>query len=136
LQQIGSEGVPGTEAISGEILNDPVLTAILRQQGFDSMSECDDSVDKTALPGEQAQRPQPIQSGSGQKPAAHSSALLAAIIDDKGMSRQGAGRRTFVLDHARFTAGIVGLYEAVLNEPIPERMLRLIEEIGKQERKS
>jgi hypothetical protein len=42
---------------------------------------------------------------------------------------------TPVLDHARFTAGIIDLYEAVLSEPVPQRMLRLIEEIGKQERK-
>jgi hypothetical protein len=40
------------------------------------------------------------------------------------------------LEHARFAAGIIGLYEAVLREPIPRRMLRLLEEIGQQERKS
>ncbi|MGO9459258.1 MAG: hypothetical protein ACLP1W_03880 [Rhodomicrobium sp.] len=39
-------------------------------------------------------------------------------------------------DEARFTAGIVRFYEAVLKEPIPEKMLRLIDEIAKQERKS
>ncbi|SRR5258706_11804223 len=38
------------------------------------------------------------------------------------------------LDEARFTAGVVKLYEAVLKEPIPEEMLRLISQIGKQER--
>ena len=52
------------------------------------------------------------------------------------MNRQKAGKRTPILDHARFAAGVISLYEAVLSEPIPERMLRLIEEIGKQERKS
>jgi hypothetical protein len=40
------------------------------------------------------------------------------------------------LDHARFTTGIIGLYEAVLSEPVPKRMRRLIEEIGMQEDKS
>jgi hypothetical protein len=40
------------------------------------------------------------------------------------------------LDEARFTAGIVQLYETVLKEPIPEKMLRLIEEIAKRERRS
>jgi hypothetical protein len=54
------------------------------------------------------------------------------------MTRQRAGARKHipVLDHARFTAGIISLYETVLSEPIPEKMLRLIEEIGKQERES
>jgi hypothetical protein len=98
------------------------------------MSECDDSVDKTALPGEQAQPPQ----RRDDKEPAHSSRLLSDSIDSETMNRQRAEtrKRTPALDDARFTAGIVGLYEAVLSEPIPERMLRLIEEIGKQERKS
>ena len=38
------------------------------------------------------------------------------------------------LDEARFTAGIVQFYEALLKEPVPEKMLRLIEQIAKRER--
>ncbi len=38
-------------------------------------------------------------------------------------------------DEARFTAGVVKLYEALLKEPIPEEMLRLVDQLGKQERK-
>jgi hypothetical protein len=39
-------------------------------------------------------------------------------------------------DHARFAAGIVGLHGAVIREPIPEKMLRLIEDLSRQERQS
>src|SRR5262249_23751035 len=102
------------------------------------MNECDDSVDKTALTGELAQPPQAIQSRSDQGPAALNRAVLGNVIDSNGLGRQRAGarKRPHALDHARFTAGVVHLYEAVLSEPIPEKMLRLIEEIGNQERKS
>jgi hypothetical protein len=114
-----------------------VPPAIFRQQGFDSMSECDDGVDKNALP-HQAQPPQLIRSGNDEGLAARRGHIIGDIIDGKSMERQGdrARNRPHVLDHARFNAGIVGLYEAVLNEPIPEKMLRLIAELGKQERKS
>jgi hypothetical protein len=107
------------------------------------MSECDDSVDKSALPCEQAQPPQPIQSENDRELAARRGLLAgdtigSAIIDSKRTDGQRAvaRKRTPVLDQARFAAGIVSLYEAVLSEPIPEKMLRLVEEIGKQERKS
>jgi hypothetical protein len=125
-----------------------VLPPIFRQEGFYSMSECDDSVDKSALPSEQAQPPQPTQSGNDRELAARGGLLAgdivdstimgSAITDSKRTDRQRAvaRKRTPVLDYARFSAGIVSLYEAVLSEPIPEKMLRLVEEIGKQERKS
>jgi hypothetical protein len=101
------------------------------------MSECDDSVDKAALPSERAQPPQSIQRGNDREQAAQKGPLSGHIIDSERIKRQRAAarRRPQVLDHARFTAGIISLYEAVLNEPIPENMFRLIEEIGKQERK-
>lgn len=35
-------------------------------------------------------------------------------------------------DPARFSAGVVKLYEAVLKEPIPEEMMRLIAELDKK----
>ena len=41
-------------------------------------------------------------------------------------SQPGGG----VLDDARFTLGVVKLYEALFNEPIPEDMLRLVEKLA------
>ena len=49
----------------------------------------------------------------------------------KAMAQDGGA----ALDEARFTAGVVKLYEALLKEPVPEEMLRLIDKLGKQERK-
>jgi hypothetical protein len=102
------------------------------------MSECDDSVDKAALPKERAQPQGPLHSGNDQERAEHGGHFLEDIIATGSMNSQRAETkgRTVVLDNARFTAGVVGLYEAILSEPIPDKMLRLIEEIGKQERKS
>jgi hypothetical protein len=100
------------------------------------MSECDDSVDKAALPNQRAQPHGPLQSGNDQERAGHSGPFPGNIIDTETMNRAETKGRTVVLDNARFTAGIVGLYEAILSEPIPDKMLRLIEEIGKQESKS
>jgi len=37
-------------------------------------------------------------------------------------------------DEGRFTAGIVQLSEAILKEPIPADMLRLVDQLGKRER--
>jgi hypothetical protein len=101
------------------------------------MNERDDGVNNTALPTERAQPWQPIQRGSDQEPVEHSRPLQGVLIEAGKMRRQKdeAGTQAPVLDHARFTAGIIGLYEAVLSEPVPQTMLRLIEEIGKQERK-
>ena len=36
-------------------------------------------------------------------------------------------------DEGRFTGGRCKLYEALLEEPIPEDMLRLVDQLGKQE---
>jgi hypothetical protein len=109
-----------------------------RQQGLDSMSECDDGVDKPPLPGELAQPLHRIQNGNDRDPAHHGGSIPGNGMDAGRINRPRAGarRRAPALDRARFTAGIVSLYEAVLSEPIPERMLLLLEEIGKQERKS
>jgi hypothetical protein len=49
--------------------------------------------------------------------------------------KPGDGAPNPELDDARFTAGVVKLYEALLKEPIPDKMLRLVEELSKQERK-
>jgi hypothetical protein len=55
----------------------------------------------------------------------------SGLLETKG---DGAGRKA-AIDDARFTAGVVKLYEALLKEPIPKEMLQLIDQIGKQERK-
>jgi len=52
----------------------------------------------------------------------------------RGKSQPFGPRMKASLDEARFTAGIVQFYEAVLSEPVPGKMLRLIEEIVKRER--
>jgi hypothetical protein len=102
------------------------------------MRECDDGVSKTALPAKRAQLWQPILKGNGQEPAVHSHSFLNVLMRAGKMRGQRIEVRERVpaLDHARFKAGIIGLYEAVLSEPIPEKMLRLVEEIGQQEHKA
>jgi hypothetical protein len=102
------------------------------------MRECDDGMSKTALPAQRAQLWQPILTGNDQEPVVHSHSFFCVLMRAEKMKCQSikARKRVPVLDHARFTAGIIGLYETVLSEPVPERMLRLIEEIGKQEHKS
>ncbi len=99
------------------------------------MSACDDSKDETFL---QQQQPQHHQEGKDKSLKERAGSLAENVLDGKkvnlapGGDQQGEG----VPDHARFTAGIVSLYAAVLKEPIPDQMLRLIEELGKLERKS
>ena len=102
------------------------------------MNERDNGVNKTAPPTERAKPSQPVQRGRDQEPVVRSRPLHGVLIGTREMRRQstGAGKLAPVLDHARFTAGIISLYEAVLSEPVPKRMLRLIEEIGKQEHTS
>ncbi len=51
-------------------------------------------------------------------------------------AKPGDGAPNAPFDEARFNAGVVKLYEALLKEPIPEEMLRLVDRLGKQERKS
>jgi hypothetical protein len=101
------------------------------------VNERDDGVNKTALPTEWAQPSQPIHRGSDQEPVVHSSPFYGVLMDTEKMKCQKAGAKkpAFVLDHARFNAGIINLYETVLSEPVPKRMLRLVEEIGKREHK-
>jgi hypothetical protein len=66
----------------------------------------------------------------------HSHSFLGVLMRVEKMRCQRTGVREGapVLDHARFTAGIIGLYDAVLSEPTLEKMLCLIEEIRKQEK--
>jgi hypothetical protein len=102
------------------------------------MRERDGGVCRAALPTQRPQLWHPILTGRDQEPAMHSHAFPSVLIrvGQLNCQREQARKRGPVLDHTRFTAGIVGLYEAVLSEPLPLRMLRLIEQIGTQEHRS
>ena len=100
------------------------------------MRECDNGTSKTALAAQRAQVWRPILTGNDQEPAVHSHSFFCVLMRAEKMRGQSsrAAKPAPVLDHARFTAGVIGLYETVLSEPVPERMLRLIEAIRKQEK--
>jgi hypothetical protein len=104
------------------------------------MKESNSGDDQPRLAARQAQQPQPAardeiggwsEQATPNASAENNESLTAetpsplAVKDNDPKSP---------LDEARFTAGVVKLYEAVLKEPIPEEMLRLISQIGKQER--
>lgn len=76
--------------------------------------------DKSCQPPQQAQ-PEQI-SVERKRPAGRSN------------SSQGGGAKEG-FDFARFTSGVVGVYDAFLKEPIPEEMLRLVRELNRKERK-
>ncbi len=80
-----------------------------------------------------ARQPQQAEPASGSIDG-----TLATLSERPGEVKADGGAQddaaSAALDDARFTAGVVKLYEALLKEPIPERMLRLVEELGKQER--
>ena len=99
------------------------------------MHESDAGEDKP-LPVQQTRQPQPVRGMQEEAWAARARSLPHSVLEGHGGNRRRvpeAPRPGF--DEARFTAGIVRFYEAVLREPIPEKMLRLLDEIGKQERK-
>jgi hypothetical protein len=89
--------------------------------------------ERTRLPA-QAEQPQP---------ALDSADKLVALQDASVTGREGGNANVeetcdpapdAALD-ARLTAGVVELYSALLKEPIPDEMLRLVEKLSKQERK-
>lgn len=110
------------------------------------MDERDKSEGQRPLPAQQAHQPQPTATMNDhqiQKVQMHSvSDVSERPSKDQPMTRgqdsepnsDGAAAGA-ALDDARFTAGVVKLYEALLKEPVPEEMLRLIDQLGKQERK-
>jgi len=100
---------------------------------------------KAPVPIQQMQQPQPLQGAKDEGLSARAGSLSAGLLTGGGKRSQAKeegeekeeGERGF--DEARFTAGIGRVhefYEAVLKEPIPEKMLRLIGEIAKRERGS
>jgi len=103
------------------------------------MHESDTSERGTRQRLQQAQ-PQPAQAvGKDQKQEAGHVEGFPVKESEKGEDQPGPADvspdPSLVLDNARFTAGVVKLYEALLREPVPEEMLRLVKEIGEQERK-
>jgi len=96
------------------------------------MDECDESEDKAVLPAQKLQQPQPVQGAKDENSGARDAPDNGG--GKPGESEASAGIKGF--DQARFAAGIARFYEAVLKEPIPAKMLRLVGEIEKRERQS
>ena len=102
------------------------------------MDASGESEEKVLLPSlETQQQHRKSRETAPQGLAARARSLPAEVLDGRGGKRRAKPpAKEAELDEARFTAGIVQLYETVLKEPIPEKMLRLIEEIAKRERRS
>jgi hypothetical protein len=100
-------------------------------------------------PAQQAQQPQPSKVLNDQIRSArltsentkkvNENAGKDQLLHTEGSAGDDPKSASFVagaaFDEGRFTAGVVRLYEALLKEPIPEDMLRLVDQLGKQERK-
>jgi hypothetical protein len=102
------------------------------------MTECGEGEKKTPLSAQQTEQPQPAKAKDNEGWPARVGSLAGGIFEDRSQKRPDgdASSQASNLDYARFTAGVVRLYEALLKEPIPEKMLRLMEKIAEQERKS
>ncbi len=102
------------------------------------MDQCDESEDEAVSPAKQQQQPQPVQAARDEGLAARAALLGGSVLDGGKRRPRGdevnEGKQGF--DQARFNAGIVRFYETLLKEPIPEKMLRLVDEIAKRERQS
>jgi len=95
------------------------------------MRECDDGVHNAALPAGRPRLWHPALRRNDQEAVVHSHAFPSVL-----MRMAGAKKPAPVLDPARFTAGLIRLYETVLLEPVPVGILHLLGEIAKQEKKS
>ncbi len=117
------------------------------------MNERNKGEGERRAPAQQAQQPQPSEVLNDQFQSARLLSENMDKITEKAGKDQlphpggggggGAGGEAknmspiadAAFDEGRFTAGVVKLYEALLKEPIPEDMLRLVDQLGKQERK-
>ncbi len=117
------------------------------------MDESNKSEGERRSPAQQAQQPQPTTAMNDhqlQKAQMHSVSEKPRDVSENANKataatpKEGRGGESksdcpevgaAPFDEARFNAGVVKLYEALLKEPIPEEMLRLVEQLGKQERK-
>ncbi len=101
------------------------------------MNASGDSEEKVLLPAQETQQHRIIQGSPQEGLAARARSLPEEVLEGRKSRHQAnAADAKGGLDEARFAAGIVRFYDAVLKEPIPERMLRLVEEIAKRERES
>ena len=101
------------------------------------MDAAGESEERVLLPSEETQQHRKNGETAPQGLAARARSLPAEVLEERGGKRRAKPpAKGAELDEARFTAGIVQLYETVLKEPIPGKMLRLIEEIAKRERRS
>jgi hypothetical protein len=114
------------------------------------MNERDRIEGEKRVPAQQAQQPQPSKALNDhiQSPLKRTGSEKPDIISELAVKDQlvspgeSAGDEPQkadpaaggAVDEARFTAGVVKLYEALLKEPIPQEMLRLVDQLGKQER--
>jgi hypothetical protein len=87
-----------------------------------------------STPGQQAQQPQLSDGVDELSLARKKNAVVPGEGLDGHHALHAADHSDPVVDDARFSAGIVGLYTALLKEPIPEKMLRLIDAIANQEK--
>ena len=113
------------------------------------MNERNKGEGERRAPAQQAQQPQPSEVLNDQFQSARLLLENTDKITEKAGKNQlphpggGAGGEAknmspiadAAFDEGRFTAGVVKLYEALLKEPIPENMLRLVDQLGKQERR-
>ena len=113
------------------------------------MNERNKGEGERRAPAQQAQQPQPSKALNDQFQSARLLSENTEKITEKAGKNQpphpsrGADGEAknmspiahAAFDEARFTAGVVELYEALLKEPIPEDMLRLVDQLGRQERK-
>ncbi len=113
------------------------------------MNEGNKGEEERRVPAQQAQQPQSSKVLNDQiQPARLLSENTDKIAEKAGKDRLldpdgsacGEAKNSnpiagAAFDEGRFTAGVVKLYEALLKEPIPEDMLRLVDQLGKQERK-
>jgi hypothetical protein len=111
------------------------------------MNERNKGEGERRAPAQQAQQPQPSKVLNDQvQPARLLSKNTDKITEKAGKDQPphpgggGGGEAKNMspiadaaFDGGRFTAGVVKLYEALLKEPIPEDMLRLVDQLGKQE---
>jgi hypothetical protein len=102
------------------------------------MDECDADEANATAPKQQLQQPQPARSAKDEGLSARAGSLPAGLLAGGGRNppRKNMEEERKGFDEARCTAGIVRFYEAILKEPVPEKMLRLIGELAKRERDS
>ncbi len=101
------------------------------------MNVSGESEEEVLLPAQETQQHRTNQGTAQEGLEARARSLPEEVLEGRRRrGRPAAANPAGGLDEARFTAGIVRFYEAVLKEPIPAKMLRLVEEIAKRERES